>query len=194
MQAVKFSAVITHCSRIHIQVISVWASMMGDIFSLPATSTQRAFFFCCTVHIFYIPVFPTSGESLCLSKESSVKRVNDWALCVKKNKQNYNIDINNCKWRLLYKCLSSNFWSFYPAICFIYIYIWNWYILIQELKVIWRPNRKNKWSSFYLIKKIKKQMKYGLGREGDLNFVGFSKFSLEIFHYFFVLTYRSNIF
>ena len=49
-QAVEFSAAITHCSRVHIQIVTVWASMMGDIFSLPATDTLLAFFFHCTIH------------------------------------------------------------------------------------------------------------------------------------------------
>ena len=49
-QAVEFSAAITRCSRVHIQIVTVWASMMGDIFSLPATDTLRAFFFQCTIH------------------------------------------------------------------------------------------------------------------------------------------------
>ena len=48
-QAVEFSAAITRCSRVHIQIVTVWASMMGDIFSLPATDTLRAFSFHCTL-------------------------------------------------------------------------------------------------------------------------------------------------
>ena len=52
LQVVKFSATITHCNQVHIQVVSVWLSIMGDIFSLPATDNQKAFFFCCTVQIF----------------------------------------------------------------------------------------------------------------------------------------------
>ena len=44
-QAVEFSAAITRCSRVHIQIVTVGASKMGDIFSLPATDTLRAFFF-----------------------------------------------------------------------------------------------------------------------------------------------------
>ena len=50
-QAIEFSAAITRCSRVHIQIVTVWASMMGDIFSLPATDTLRAFFFHCIIHI-----------------------------------------------------------------------------------------------------------------------------------------------
>ena len=42
-QAVEFSAAITRCSRVHIQIVTVWASKMGDIFSLPATDTLRAY-------------------------------------------------------------------------------------------------------------------------------------------------------
>ena len=34
-QAVEFSVAITRCSRVHIQIVTVWASKMGDIFSLP---------------------------------------------------------------------------------------------------------------------------------------------------------------
>ena len=34
-QAVEFSAAITRCSRVHIQIVTVWGSMMGDIFSSP---------------------------------------------------------------------------------------------------------------------------------------------------------------
>ena len=33
---------------------------------------------------------------------------------------------------------------------------------------------------------LKKMVKFRLGNEGGRNFVGFSKFSLEIFNYFFV--------
>ena len=44
-QAVEFSTAITRCSRVHIQIVTVGASKMGDIFSLPATDTLRAFFF-----------------------------------------------------------------------------------------------------------------------------------------------------
>ena len=51
LQAVEFSAGIILYSRIHIQIVTVWASMMGDIFSLPATHTLRAFFFHCTINI-----------------------------------------------------------------------------------------------------------------------------------------------
>ena len=50
-QTVEFSAAITRCSRVHIQIVTVWASMMGDIFSLPAIDTLRAFFFHYTIHI-----------------------------------------------------------------------------------------------------------------------------------------------
>ena len=50
-QAVEFSAAITRCSRIHIQIVTVWASKISDIFSLPATDTLRAFFFHCIIHI-----------------------------------------------------------------------------------------------------------------------------------------------
>ena len=50
-QAVEFSATITRCSRVHIQIVTVWPSMMGDILSLPATDTPRAFSFHCTIHI-----------------------------------------------------------------------------------------------------------------------------------------------
>ncbi len=37
--------------RVHIQIVTVGASKMGDIFSLPATDTMRAFFFHCIIHI-----------------------------------------------------------------------------------------------------------------------------------------------
>ena len=50
-QAVEFSTAITRCSRVHIQIVIVGASKMGDIFSLPATDTLRAFFFHCIIHI-----------------------------------------------------------------------------------------------------------------------------------------------
>ena len=50
-QAVEFSTAITRCSRVHIQIVTVGASKMGDIFSLPATDTLRAFFFHCIIHI-----------------------------------------------------------------------------------------------------------------------------------------------
>ena len=45
LQAVEFSTAITRCSRVHIQIVTVGAIKMGDIFSLPATDTLRAFFF-----------------------------------------------------------------------------------------------------------------------------------------------------
>ena len=54
LQAVEFSAAITHCSRVHIQIVTIWASMMGDIFSLPTTDTLWAFFFHCTIQYIYI--------------------------------------------------------------------------------------------------------------------------------------------
>ena len=57
-QAVKFSAAITRCNRVHIQFITVRASMMDDIFSLPNTDTPSAFSFHCIVHICCVPVFP----------------------------------------------------------------------------------------------------------------------------------------
>ena len=47
-------------------------------------------------------------------------------------------------------------------------------------------NDAGKTNDLVLIKKIKKQMKFGLGSKGGWNFKGFSKSSLEIFHYFFV--------
>ena len=49
----------------------------------------------------------------------------------------------------------------------------NWYILIQELNVICQADRKNKWSGLYLIK-----IKFGFGREGGWNFVGFCRSSI----------------
>ena len=49
-QAVEFSAAITRCSRVHVQIVTVGASKMGDIFSLPATDTLRAFFFHCIIY------------------------------------------------------------------------------------------------------------------------------------------------
>ena len=57
-QAVEFSAAITRSSWVHIQIVTVWASMMGDIFSLRATDTLRVFFFHVTIHMCKIPVFP----------------------------------------------------------------------------------------------------------------------------------------
>ena len=44
-QAFEFSAAITRCSRVHIQIVTIRASMMGDIFSLPTADTLRAFSF-----------------------------------------------------------------------------------------------------------------------------------------------------
>ena len=57
-QAVEFSAAITRCTRVHIQIVTVWASKMGDIFSLPATHTLRAFSFMVLYIFVKIPVFP----------------------------------------------------------------------------------------------------------------------------------------
>ena len=56
-QAVEFSAAITRCSRVHIQIVTVGASKMGDIFSLPTTDTLRAFFFHCIIHNIYIYIY-----------------------------------------------------------------------------------------------------------------------------------------
>ena len=57
-QAVEFSTAITRCSRVHIQIVTVGASKMGDIFSLPATDTLREFSFIVLSIFVKIPVFP----------------------------------------------------------------------------------------------------------------------------------------
>ena len=56
-QAVEFSAALTR-SWVHIQIVTIWASMMGDIFSLPATDTLKAFSFIVLSIFVKIPVFP----------------------------------------------------------------------------------------------------------------------------------------
>ena len=61
-QAVEFSTAITRCSRVHIQIVTVGASKMGDIFSLPATDTLRAFF--------YIYIYIYILENICDTEDS----------------------------------------------------------------------------------------------------------------------------
>ena len=65
-QAVEFSTAITRCSRVHIQIVTVGASKMGDIFSLPATDTLRAFFFHCIVAnlTYYIFIYSCTIKQL----------------------------------------------------------------------------------------------------------------------------------
>ena len=56
-QAVEFSTAITRCSQVRIQIVTVGASKMGDIFSLSATDTLRAFFFHCIIRIIHIYIY-----------------------------------------------------------------------------------------------------------------------------------------
>ena len=58
-QVVEFSAGITRCSRVHIQIVTVLASKMGDIFSLPRYRHPEGIFSFIALSIFVkIPVFP----------------------------------------------------------------------------------------------------------------------------------------